>query len=99
MKNTYLVEKKEGIFSKIKRFFQRIFIKEKLLPEHNEEQTQNVKKLNKEEFMDLYRKVKNEEIDYTTLDEDTIDMLCELLKEEILIRAERIDEINSKKVK
>lgn len=110
MKNTYLIERKETIFSKIKKWFHGIFKKNIIQEETNSniETTQNTENMNnniekidnsiktyeedKERFMEVYNKVKNREIDFDTLDEETIEKICQLLKEEIHMKNKIIDD-------
>ena len=95
MKNTYLIEKKVGIFDKIKSFIKGILKREKQISYKEKEEN---KELNKEQFMELYQKVVNREIDYNTLDEKTVTKMCILLREEILARVKNIEDIKSKNV-
>ena len=100
MKNAYLIEKKVGIFDKIKSFIKEFLKKEKQTTYKEkvvkqEKKESNNQKLNKEQFMELYQKVVNREVDCNTLDEETITKICELLKEEFLIRVKHIEDIKS----
>lgn len=95
MKNTYLIEKKVGIFDKIKSFIKGFLKREKQISYKEKEEN---KELNKEQFMELYQKVVNREIDYNTLDEKTVTKMCILLREEILARVKNIEDIKSKNV-
>ena len=47
---------------------------------------------NKARFMELYNNVKNGEVDVNTLDEETAEKICKLLKEEILMQDKIIND-------
>ena len=103
MKDTYLIERKDNVFSKIKNWFQGIFFKNKVQKETKKvtENTYNIEKTdsrlkmyeeNKNSFMEIYKKVKNKEIDIDMLDEETTEKICQLLEEEIKLKGKIIND-------
>lgn len=105
--NNQLIKKENGVFEKIINFFKKLFYKtenkEKLVPEPISINTQkeikydlNEEKTDKEEFMSLYEKAKNEEIDLYSLDEKTLERMCKLLEEEIKITKNAIEQKKQK---
>lgn len=110
MKDTYLIERKDNIFSKIKNWFQGIFFKNKIQKEtknvtentynidntnNNIEKTDSKLKMYEEDknsFMEIYKKVKNKEIDIDMLDEETTEKICQLLEEEVKLKGKIIND-------
>jgi hypothetical protein len=83
--------KKDNLVDKIKRFFANIFGKNKVksLPEPMEESKVNV--LNKEDFLNLYKKIKERQVDIKTLTREELIMFIKLGKEEIKFLEKRIE--------
>lgn len=99
MKNTYLIERKDNVFSKIKNWLYSIFSRIKKetssITENTDNINNNIEKTDsrlktyeedKAKFMELYNNVKNKKIDIDTLNEETAEKICQLLEEEIKLK-------------
>lgn len=96
--------KNNNIFIKIKKFFKNLFNKTKALPlaeniEYKEEKViAESNKLSKEQFFDLYEKLKKGDVDIFTIDPDEVEKMCILLEEETKFKekllTKRLAEIN-----
>ena len=53
-----------------------------------ERKNQNV---NKKEFLEIYQKVKNQEVEINTLDKEIVSMILLLMAEELEINSKKID--------
>ena len=97
MNNNQLIERKENIFTKIKKFFKNLLFKK----EENKlinTATQSIEKTkvkksvsenyetDKKDFLELYEKSKKGEIDLLSLPPETLKKMCSLLEEEIKIK-------------
>jgi len=47
--------------------------------------------VNKKEFLEIYQKVKNQEVEINTLDKKTVSMILLLMAEELEINSKKID--------
>ena len=90
--------KNNNIFSKIKNFFKNLFNNKKKLPtaEYIESKENIVEdnestKLNKEQFLDLYERLKQGDVDIFTIDPDEVEKMCMLLEEEIKLKEKQLD--------
>lgn len=96
--------KKEKIWDKVKRFFKNIFRKnqKKVLPEPQVKTTDKLSK-SKEEYLKLYKDVKDKKIDANILTDEDLKVLIAVAKEEIKFLDKKIDnertEINMYKSK
>ena len=73
------------------------------IQKESESYTSSNDKLDKKEFLELYEKAKNNEIDLLSLDAETLRKLCKLLEQEIKIvekatldKKQRIKQIQAK---
>ena len=94
---------RKGLWEKIKNFFRKIFKKEKIkalpqpeqhieehIEEHQEEQPQPSMK-SKEECLELYKKIKNDQVDIRTLEKEDLIMFIKLGTEELKFLEKRIE--------
>lgn len=82
--------KKESFFSKFKRKFLSIFSRKK--KRKLEDGQGKIKKMNKQEFLDVYNSVKNNNIDLNTLDQKTLKEIVVKLKEELDINSDNVNQ-------
>ncbi len=47
--------------------------------------------MNKKEFLEIYQKVKNQEVEINTLDKEIVSMILLLMAEELEINSKKID--------
>ena len=87
-----LIKYKKGFFRRIKEAFFNIFHKKNEEPELNEDEIMP-KIESKKEFMDIYNKVKNGQIDIDVLDEDTQEKIMIMINEEIDLTNKKIYEV------
>jgi len=95
MNENSLIEVKENIFTKIRNFFKKIFQKENKKTQKkaivNNEQFKDTKKQSeKEEFFDLYKEVKEGNIDLYSLENSKLQMLYKLLEQECNLKEKRL---------
>lgn len=82
---------RKSIWEKIKNFFSNIFKKEKIeaLPEPEEQP--KIKMKSKEEFLELYKKIKEDQVDIKTLSREDLIMFIKLGTEELKFLDKRIE--------
>ena len=107
MSNNQLIKRKENIFTKIKNFFNGLFLKKEEYNYTNSiaQNIEEVKKpdideyeTDKKEFLELYENSKKGEVDLLSLSPEKLKKMCELLEEEIKMK-ERNNEIKRAKLK
>jgi hypothetical protein len=101
--NALTTIKQEGFFRKIRNFFIGLFKHQKDTDISQSNTNQNLKnetlKTNyeneKKEIFDLLSKIKNREIDVNTLNQDQLNKVGALLKEEIRIKEKKVNELTT----
>ena len=53
-------------------------------------------KINKKEFLELYEKAKNDEIDLNTIPPEILKNMCKLLEEEVKIKEIEVERLKAK---
>ena len=98
--------KKESIGTRIKNFFKRLFKRNKViaLPKNTDEVLGTKEKVkiikeepikvskSKEEYINLYKDVKDKKVDINTLDEEDLMVFIQLAKQELNFISKRLDE-------
>lgn len=92
-----LIKVNDGFVSKIKNFFRNLFYSSKKSENiglANEKKENNIAQniVSKDEFMSIYQKAKNKEIDLETLEPKMLEKMCILLEEEISLKQKKLDE-------
>lgn len=106
MNNNLPEIKKEGIFTKIKNWFKKLFSKDEIIVEPIEEAIReinhNIDEINKEDFkkslqiqskdriLALHRKLKEKQIEIADLTDEELDELIELYKKKIKEKKDKI---------
>ena len=93
-KNEQMITYKESIWSRIKnKFFNLFFKKNKQegIDINTEKEGINKKVKTKEEIMEIYNKVKSRQIEVEDIDEDTLDKVILLIREEMELINKKIE--------
>lgn len=83
--------KKEGFFEKIKNRIKNMFFKKENI-EESYNTKENVVQISREDFFEIYKKVKNKELSIDSLDEETLKKLLRMVIEEMNINNNKINE-------
>ena len=89
---------KENIFCKISRFIKRILKKDSRKINNNYKEYKEINnsiKYNKKELMEIYNKAKKNRYDLNKLELDEIMMFINLIREEIDIKKEKLEQIKA----
>ena len=95
MNNKELIEVRQNIFTKIKNFLKKIFIKnhkETIQSSNSTVSTQysSIDKNEKEQFFDLYKKIKTGNVNVFNVDIDKLQKVCKILEEECKLKEMRL---------
>lgn len=101
--NNQLIKTNENIFTKIRNFFKKNLYKikdnskdnVKTIEKEDIKEKEKDKNIDKSEFMDLYNKMKNGEVLLALLDEETLSNMCKLIKEEIKLTQNQINNLKN----
>lgn len=98
MESKQIVKYKESFWSKIKNKFINLFKRTK--NNYNNEEVQNISakdndivqknNMSKQEVMELYKKVKNKEVELESLDNESLYKILSLLEEELKLWDEKV---------
>lgn len=83
--------KKEGFFEKIKNKIKNMFFRNESVID-NSKIKEDVVQINREDFFEIYKKVKNKELSIDSLDEETLKKLLRMVIEEMNINNNKINE-------
>jgi len=96
--NKGLIEYKENIFSKIRRFILKIFKKKENAPSSKRDtMTLEQYEEEKREILELYKKIKENQIDIMEISQDKALKINELYKAEIKIKNKRLEQITTER--
>ena len=95
MNNMELMEVRQNIFTKIKNFFKKIFIRnhKEIIPNANSTvltQYSSSDNNQKEQFFDLYKKIKTGNVNVFNVDIDKLQKVCQMLEEECKLKEMRL---------
>lgn len=95
MNSKELIAVKQNIFTKIKNFFKKIFArnnKDTIINSNNTTLNQDLSTTNsqKEQFFDLYRKIKTGDANVFNEDIDKLQRICQILEEECKLKEARL---------
>jgi len=95
MNNNELIEIKQNLFTKIKNFFRNIFVrnykKETINADNNtSNQYSSTTNNQKEQFFELYKKIKHGDVNVFNVDIDKLQKICQMLEEECKLKEMRI---------
>jgi len=102
MNNNLPEIKREGLFTKIKNWFKRVFNKEEIVEEAITEINHNVEEFKKEDFkksiqieskdkiLALHRKLKEKQIEIADLTDEELDEMIELYKKKIKEKKDKL---------
>lgn len=94
MNGNELIEVKQNLFTKMKNFFRKIFArnyKKETINENNTITQYSVTKNDsKEQFFELYNKIKKGEISTFSIDIDNLQKICQMLEEECKLKEMRL---------
>lgn len=106
MSNKELIIVKENVFTKIVKFFKRLFKKNRNAIEVDIVNNENIEKIKEEKiqkyeedkkhFLQLYDQVKKGEVDLLSLEQEQLKRICVLLEEEIKIEDSIIEKTKEK---
>jgi len=101
-KNEQMITYKESIWTKIKNKFLNLVFKKKNqndIDVNKENKNVNIPSKTKEEIMEIYNKVKSRQMEVEELDEDTLDKVILLIREEMELINKKIEvELNDTKM-
>lgn len=83
--------KKEGFFEKIKNKIKNMFFKNESIVDSYKTK-EDIVQISKEDFFEIYKRVKNKELSIDSLDEQTLKKLLRMVIEEMNINDNKINE-------
>ena len=83
--------KNESVWEKVKRFFANIFGKNKIKALDEPKKEVKINTINKEEFLELYKRIKTNQVNINTLTREELIMFIKLGKEELKFLDKRIE--------
>ena len=96
--NKWLIEYKENIFNKIRKFILNLFKKKDVVQSPRKDTiTLEQYEEEKKEIWELYKKIKENQIDIMEISQDKALKINELYKAEIKIKNERLEQITTER--